>query len=223
MITIGVMYQPHEEALLPRLQRLVSSDHLHLMPIGRGSNQAINRRNLILSSPDTEYFTWVDPDDFIELGYIREAIQLMDDHPQVAMVKGIEITHREDGRTEWSDQKPVSGLELSNNPEAYHNGVVFRRDKLLAVVNQLPAERFYSLDHAYRVVLAHQYDYRKVDAVGYHWVHHPGQHHRKPLSEIGDLIAPIDSYDWIKHHKPDLLREVREIIRPAGVERQAAS
>lgn len=213
MITIGVMYQPHEASLLPRLQRLVNSKHLHLMPIERGSNQAINRRDLILSSPESKYFTWVDPDDFIELDYIGEAVQLMEDNPTVAMVKGIEITHHMDGRTEWSNTRPVPRHELGIDPLAYHNGVVFRRDKLLSVVNQLPAERFYSLDHAYRVVLAYQYDYRKVDAVGYHWVQHDSQHHRKSIRAIGDLIAPIDSFEWIKHHKPDLLRESHEINR----------
>lgn len=212
MITVGCMYQPSEAHYLDRLIRQVGIEHLFLLPVAERSNQAMNRRDLILKAPDTKYFTWVDPDDFIELDYLQDAVDMMEHDDALAMVKGREITHHLDGSTEWSDLAPPALDELSSNPLAYHNGVVFRTDRLRAVAKILPAELFYSLDHSYRTVLAHQYTYANTDAVGYHWMMGANQHHRVPMSSLGGLVAPFYATEWIAENIPNLLR--RKPLKP---------
>lgn len=197
MITIGIMYQPHEQSDMLSSVRELSDYKLALLPIETGSNQAENRAELI-GMVNTEFFTWLDPDDWIDPKFIPVAVDRLSSNPRAAMMRGIEQTVYPDGFTEVSRRLPTYN-EIKRSPKAYHNGVVFRTAMLKkALAYLMPAGRFYSIDHALRLILASHYTFGQVDEVGYYWRQHSYQHHKVSHNKTGDLIPNTKIAAWLE-------------------------
>lgn len=208
MIAVGIMFQPGEEAKAWQNAYELTIAGFAVVPlmVPTGSNQAENRQRLVARA-HTKYFTWLDPDDYLDPAFLLTAVDMMEADSELGMVQGIE-EEVENGQLLGSTKgRPVPSLvELALDPMAYHNGVVFRTEYLQEFSHQLPAEKFYSLDHVFRLVMAVRWRYARVDEPGYRWVQHKDQHHRKRLADIGDLIPPIKALEWIIENKPELLR-----------------
>lgn len=139
----------------------------------------------------SKYVAKIDPDDRLYPGIIQQCTFYLDQNPAIAAVGTYEDHISAEGAISVKADvtKPFNKDNLKDDPNEFHDFIVYRRSFLYRVLDLIQGRTFTHHDHVTNLILSEMFPIAKLPIVGRQWRRHSESHStqtsRTPLKFYG--------------------------------------